>query len=290
MKPKILLLVLFVAAVSATAMWFVARHGSAPTAAAPAAAAGRKILYYQSPMHPWIKSDKPGKCPICGMNMVPVYENGESTNTGFGLKLNADSVNVANVQTAPVQRRSLVHSLTVAGAIQMKGPTYFVFSASERDLVWLDVGQTVEVTIPALPGTNYTARITHIDTTFLDPSRADQTHGIQVRAEISENLAHIKGVKLWRPFDGFYAEGRVLVSSPDVLAVPRNAVLQPGSQPVVYVDEGKGYYEQHKVKLGRVGDEFVEVLDGLTEGDKVVISGGLLIDAEAQISQSAQGQ
>jgi len=65
-------------------------------------------------------------------------------------------------------------------------------------------------------------------------------------------------------------------------------VLQPGSQPVVYVDEGKGYYEQHKVKLGRVGDEFVEVLDGLKEGDKIVTSGGLLIDAEAQISQSAQ--
>jgi Cu(I)/Ag(I) efflux system membrane fusion protein len=54
------------------------------------------------------------------------------------------------------------------------------------------------------------------------------------------------------------------------------------------VDEGKGYYEQRKVKLGRVGDEFVEVIDGLTEGDKIVTSGGLLIDAEAQISQSAQ--
>ncbi|NQT29235.1 MAG: efflux RND transporter periplasmic adaptor subunit, partial [Candidatus Saganbacteria bacterium] len=27
----------------------------------------RKILYYQSGMHPWITSDKPGKCPICGM-------------------------------------------------------------------------------------------------------------------------------------------------------------------------------------------------------------------------------
>ena len=288
MKPKILLLVLFVAAVSAMATWFVARHISAPTAAAPAAAAGRKILYYQSPMHPWIKSDKPGKCPICNMDMVPIYENAEGTNTGFGLKLNADSVNVANVQTAPVQRRSLVHSLAVAGAIQMKGPTYFVFSASERDLVWLDAGQTVEVSIPALPGTSYTAKISHIDTTFLDSNRADQSHGIQVSAEISENLAHIKGVKLWRPFDGFYAEGRVLVNSPDVLAVPRNAVLQPGSQPVVYVDEGKGYYEQHKVKLGRVGDDYVEVLNGLTEGDKVVTSGGLLIDAGAQISQSAQ--
>jgi multidrug efflux pump subunit AcrA (membrane-fusion protein) len=288
MKLKTLLLVLFVAVASAAAAWVAARHQPVSAAAASADATGRKILYYQSPMHPWIKSDKPGKCPICGMNMVPVYENGESTNTGFGLKLNPDSVNVANVQTATVQRCSLVHSLAVAGAIQMKGPTYFVFSASERDLVWLDVGQAVEVSIPALPGKTYTAKISHIDTTFFDPSRADQSHGIQVRAEISENLAHIKGVKLWRPFDGFYAEGRVLVSSPEVLTVPRNAVLQPGSQPVVYVDEGKGYYEQHKVKLGRVGDDYVEVLDGLTEGDKVVTSGGLLIDAGAQISQSAQ--
>jgi multidrug efflux pump subunit AcrA (membrane-fusion protein) len=290
MKPKTFLLVLLVAAASAAATWFAARHEPAPAAAASTASTGRKILYYQSPMHPWIKSDKPGKCPICGMNMVPVYENGESTNTGFGLKLNADSVNVANVQTATVGRRSLVHSLRVAGAIQMTGPTYFVFNAYERDLVWLDVGQTVEITIPALPGKTYTARITHIDTKFFDPSRADQTHGIQVRATVSENLAHVEGVKLWRPFDGFYAEGRVLVNTPDVLTVPRNAVLQPGSQPVVYLDMGKGYYEQHKVKLGRVGDEFVEVIDGLQEGDKIVTSGGLLIDAEAQISQSAQGQ
>ena len=289
MKPKTLLLVLLVAAAGATAVWFAARHRPAPATAAPAAAAGRKVLYYQSSMHPWIKSDKPGKCPICGMDLVPVYESTESTNTGFGLKLNPDSVNVANVQTVPVQRRSLVHTLRVAGAIQMDGhPTWFVFNAYERDFVWLDVGQSVEVTIPALPGTNYTARITHIDTKFLDPNRNDQTHGIQVRATVSENLAHVEGVKLWRPFDGFYAEGRVLVNSPDVLAIPRNAVLQPGQQPVVYVDDANGNYQQRKVKLGRVGDEFVEVLDGLAEGDKIVTSGGLLIDAEAQISQSAQ--
>ena len=289
MKPKTLLLILLVAAAGATAVWFAAWRQHAPAAVASAASAGRKVLYYQSSMHPWIKSDKPGKCPICGMDLVPVYESTESTNTGFGLKLNPDSVNVANVQTTPVQRRSLVHTLRVAGAIQMDGhPTWFAFNAYERDFVWLDVGQSVEVTIPALPGTNYTARITHIDTKFLDPNRNDQTHGIQVRAMVSENLAHVEGVKLWRPFDGFYAEGRVLVNSPDVLAIPRNAVLQPGQQPVVYVDEANGTYQQRKVKLGRVGDEFVEVLDGLKEGEKIVTSGNLLIDAEAQISKSAQ--
>jgi hypothetical protein len=288
MKPKTLLLVMLVAAAGATAVWFVTRHQPASTAAAPAAAAGRKVLYYQSSMHPWIKSDKPGKCPICGMDLVPVYESTESTNTGFGLKLNPDSVNVANVRTAPVRRRQLVHTLRVAGAIKMTGPTYFIFNAYERDLIWLDAGQTVEVTIPALPGKTYKASIKHIDTIFLDSNRNDLTHGIQVRATMSENLARVEGVKLWRPFDGFYAEGRVLVNSPDVLAIPRNAVLQPGQQPVVYVDEANGYYEQRKVKLGRVGDEFVEVLDGLKEGEKIVTSGNLLIDAEAQISKSAQ--
>jgi hypothetical protein len=247
----------------------------------------RKIKFYQSSMKPNETSPTPAKDSM-GMDMTPIYESTESTNTGFGLKLNTDSVNVANVQTVPVQRRQLVHTLRVAGAIKMTGPTYFIFNAYERDLIWLDAGQTVEVTIPALPGKTYKASIKHIDTRFLDPSRADQTHGIQVRATISENLARVEGVKLWRPFDGFYAEGRVLVNSPDVLAVPRNAVLQPGQQPVVYVDEANGNYQQRKVKLGRVGDEFVEVLDGLKEGEKIVTSGGLLIDAEAQISKSAQ--
>ena len=48
---------------------------SGPAAAAAAVASGeRKIKFYQSPMHPWITSDRPGKCTICGMDLVPVYE------------------------------------------------------------------------------------------------------------------------------------------------------------------------------------------------------------------------
>jgi RND family efflux transporter MFP subunit len=43
--------------------------------AAPAKAE-LKVLYWQDPMHPAYKSDKPGKAPDCGMDLVPVYENG----------------------------------------------------------------------------------------------------------------------------------------------------------------------------------------------------------------------
>lgn len=38
------------------------------------APAGRKLLYWVDPMHPWYKSDKPGTAPDCGMKLVPVYE------------------------------------------------------------------------------------------------------------------------------------------------------------------------------------------------------------------------
>jgi RND family efflux transporter MFP subunit len=38
--------------------------------------AGRKILYYVDPMHPWYKSDRPGTAPDCGMKLQPVYADG----------------------------------------------------------------------------------------------------------------------------------------------------------------------------------------------------------------------
>jgi Cu(I)/Ag(I) efflux system membrane fusion protein len=45
-----------------------------------APSADRKILYYTCPMHPSVKSDKPGKCPECGMKLQPVYADASGTN------------------------------------------------------------------------------------------------------------------------------------------------------------------------------------------------------------------
>lgn len=290
MKPKILLLVLFVAAVSATATWFVARHGSAPTAAAPAAAAGRKILYYQSPMHPWIKSDKPGKCPICNMDMVPIYENAEGTNTGFGLKLNADSVNVANVQTVLVQQRAIFHTLRVAGSISANSrqAAWFEFTAYERDLAWLKTSQTFDVIVPSAPGKSYTAQIKlHGIKPYADVNFDTTSGSTTVRAEILNPPVEAGDFGANRLFSGLYANASVIAKTEEVLTVPRSAVLSPGAEPVVYVDTGGNFFEPRKVKLGRIGDEYVEVLAGLKEDERVVTSGNLLIDAETQISKSS---
>jgi len=63
----------------------------------------------------------------------------------------------------------------------------------------------------------------------------------------------------------------------------------PGPQALVYLDKGGGSFEQRKVKLGRAGDEDWEVLDGLGEGDRVVTTGNLLIDAQAQLRAGGSG-
>ena len=77
MKTKTILTIALAAVLGGSALW-IAPHRSA---AADTASAGRKILYYTCPMHPSIKADKPGDCPLCGMALQPVYEPAKGTNT-----------------------------------------------------------------------------------------------------------------------------------------------------------------------------------------------------------------
>ena len=275
--------------IAATGVWWIIPHPAAPSLKA-AASSGRKILYYQSAMHPWIKSDKPGKCPICGMDLVPIYaDEGGTNSTVGGITLNASSVTAIHVQTGAVERRTLRRTLRVAGSIAWNEWTqaWFEFDAYQRDLPWLKIGQTVEVTVPSVPDKIFTAQIKLYGAkTFADAKFDDTANSTKVRAEISNPPIEVSGFGSHKLFYNFYAEGRVLADTADVLTIPRSAVIWPGGQPVVYVDDSGGHYELRAVKLGRAGDEFWEVLDGLHEGEKVVTTGNLLIDSEAQLSNS----
>src|SRR5262249_57823806 len=64
-----------------------------------------------------------------------------------------------------------------------------------------------------------------------------------------------------------------------LLAVPASAVIDSGSRQVVLVAKGEGRFAPRPVKLGRRGDGYVEVLDGLSAGEEVATSATVLIDA-----------
>ena len=133
---KTLPAILLTLAVAIPVTWFATRklqNGGANPAATSGqpAKTERKLLYYQSAMHPWIKSPKPGRCTICGMELTPVYEGdaGFDASGGDVVPLTQNMIQVMNVQTAEAQMRPLKRTLTVAGMIDDNATRHRVLSA-----------------------------------------------------------------------------------------------------------------------------------------------------------------
>src|SRR5690606_8404870 len=69
-----------------------------------------------------------------------------------------------------------------------------------------------------------------------------------------------------------------------VPVVPDDALIATGSQTRVIVAEDGGHFRAIAVGIGRAAGGYTEILDGLTGGEKVVVSGQFLIDSEASLS------
>ena len=127
---KFLALILIAAA--AFGGWWFGQRGHPHDAES----AGRKVLYYQSAMHPWVKSDKPGRCTICGMELSPVYEGEAGFNADTTLvTLSKQSVTVTGVETAPVSRQVIRRTIRVAGMVDDDDSTHRKLSATAEGRV-----------------------------------------------------------------------------------------------------------------------------------------------------------
>jgi membrane fusion protein, copper/silver efflux system len=68
-------------------------------------------------MHPQIRKDKPGKCPICSMDLIPLVQNVESVDSN-AVYLTPESAALANVQTTVVAREDAIKEIRLYGKIQ----------------------------------------------------------------------------------------------------------------------------------------------------------------------------
>jgi multidrug efflux pump subunit AcrA (membrane-fusion protein) len=288
MKHKIVLFVLLAAVAGAGVVWMAKSHSPA---SATADSAGRKVLYYTCSMHTWVRESKPGPCPVCGMKLVPIYANESGvaqTNSNSGMvTLESESISAINVQTEMATNRPVHRTLHLSGEIvgNTSRTAWFEFTAYERDLQWLKVGQTFNVIVSSAPDKIYHAQIKpHGTKPFADANFDMMSGSTTVRAEILNPPVEAGDLGAHKLFNGLHAEAHVVAETEEVLTIPRSAIISRGMGALVYVDKGEGHYAPRAVLVGRVGDDFSEVLAGLKAGEKVVTTGNVLIDSEAQIT------
>jgi cobalt-zinc-cadmium efflux system membrane fusion protein len=130
----------------------------------------------------------------------------------------------------------------------------------ERDIARIKIGQEVSVSVPAYPDETFSGKISFISDVLKEDSRT-----ITVRTEVDN-----KGQKL-KP--GMFADVTIYLNhQARVLALPEEAILDDGSDKIIFVCADSGYRPQ-PVQVGTKEAGFWEIRSGLEEGEEVVTAG-----------------
>ena len=148
---------------------------------------------------------------------------------------------------------------------------------AERNLAAVAEGQPVTVRVRSYPDKTFFGKVA-----LVYPQLNPATRTVRVRIELPD------ADFLLRP--DMYAEAEIDTGSGvPVVAVPDSAVIDSGNGQIVIVDKGEGRFEPRSVRLGRRGAGYVEIRDGVKEGESVVTSANFLIDAESNLKAALKG-
>ncbi|MDZ7668070.1 MAG: efflux RND transporter periplasmic adaptor subunit [Gammaproteobacteria bacterium] len=140
----------------------------------------------------------------------------------------------------------------------------------DADLELVAPGMTATVTLPYLPGRAYEA-----DVEFVYPQLRDASRTGRIRLSLDNADGTLK--------PGMYADVDLHAEIGHRLAVPEEAVIVAGNTRVVFVDLGNGRLKPVRIRTGRRAEGYLEVLEGLSLGDRVVTSGNFLLAAETRL-------
>ncbi len=141
----------------------------------------------------------------------------------------------------------------------------------EAQGAWLRPGAAVEARVPSFPGQVFRGRVSAIL-----PEVSTATRTLRARVELANPGGRLKpGMFATLVF----AQG----TGAKALLVPSEAVIRTGERSVVIVAESEGKFRPREVELGFESGGKSEIRKGLSEGDKVVVSGQFLIDSESSL-------
>ena len=190
----------------------------------------------------------------------------EWTSPRAGIVLERNAVEGMRVQPGGVLFRIADHS-----------EIWALIDVAERDLGAISIGQPATVKARSFPGREFSGKVE-----VIYPEINKETRTARIRVELpNPDLVLLHDM---------YVDAEIDTGSGEpVLSVPESAVMDTGSRQAVFVDKGQGRFEPREVKLGHRGSGYVEVRQGITDGEPVVVSANFLIDAESNLKAALKG-
>lgn len=147
-------------------------------------------------------------------------------------------------------------------------------NAFQRDAAWIQTGQPIEVRLPHVSSQVWSGVVNQAAVS-IDPN--SQNIGVRLSFDappyLLKSAMYVVATIYGDPHRG-------------VLAVPQEALIRTESEDRVIVALGEGRFKPMRVRAGIETGDQVEILSGLKEGDKVVVSAQFLIDSESNLQAS----
>jgi Cu(I)/Ag(I) efflux system membrane fusion protein/cobalt-zinc-cadmium efflux system membrane fusion protein len=147
----------------------------------------------------------------------------------------------------------------------------------EYELPWVEKGMPAEMELTYIPGKHFKGRVL-----FIYPYLNPKTRTATLRLE----FPNPKGLLKPAMYSNVYLKSEIEEKS---LLIPQEAVIDSGVRKVVFVSRGNGKFEPREVELGlEVNDDRYQILNGLSEGEEIVVSAQFMLDSESRLREVIQ--
>ena len=244
---------------------------------------------------------------VAAQGVTALKEAGGQAQTGMQDLANASLQRLRNWDVSPEQvkaladsgeaKRTLTFRSPVAGIVAEKkaqqgmrfmpgealyqvadlSSVWVIADVFEQDIGLVRTGARAKIRINAYPDKLFEGAVTYVY-----PTLKSDTRTVPVRVELANPGLLLK--------PAMFAQVELSVSAKGpMVSVPLSAVIDSGTRQVVLIQQGEGRFAPREVKLGARSDDYVEVVDGVKDGEQVVVAANFLIDSESNLKAALAG-
>lgn len=151
------------------------------------------------------------------------------------------------------------------------GTVWLYGAVPEARVASVQSGQKAVAELSSFPGKTFTGNLRAIL-----PAAQTESRTLTALIELPNPRGQL------RP--GMFATVDLGTNANPAILVPSEAIIETGERTLVMLASGKGRYRPAEVEIGREGGGQTEILQGLSPGEEVIVSGQFLVDSEASLS------